>query len=95
VSFHYPVHVGELFALTATLSYVGRTSMEIRVDVHAENPISGVVTHTNSAHFVFVALDEAGATTPVPGLELETEEERATFAEARARQALRLARARV
>ena len=95
VSFHSPVHVGELLALTATLSYVGRTSMEIRVDVHAENPISGVVTHTNSAHFVFVALDETGATTPVPGLELETEEERATFAEARARQALRLARARV
>jgi len=94
VSFHSPVHVGELLALSASLSYVGRTSMEIRVDVHAEDPISGVVTHTNSAHFVFVALDETGTKTPVPGLELETEEERVAFAEAGARQAARLARAR-
>ena len=59
VSFHSPVHVGELLALTASLTFVGRTSIEVRVQVHAENPISGVITHTNSAYFVFVALDEA------------------------------------
>lgn len=94
VSFHSPVHVGELLSLQATLIYVGRTSMEIRVDVHAENPISGALTHTNSAHFVFVALDEKGAATPVPELELVTDEERAQFAAAKARQASRVASAR-
>lgn len=91
VSFHSPVHVGHLLALQATLIYVGRTSMEIRVDVHAEDPISGVVTHTNTAYFVFVALDESGAATAVPALELTTDEERALFAEAKARQAQRVA----
>src|SRR5688500_8907650 len=60
VSFHSPVHVGELLALEAILTYVGRTSLEVRVNVHAEEPISGVITHTNSAYFVFVALDEKG-----------------------------------
>jgi acyl-CoA hydrolase len=94
VSFHSPVHVGELLALTASLTFVGRTSMEVMVDVHAENPISGRVTHTNSAHFVFVALDQNGLATPVPGLELETDAERAAFAEGQARQNARLLRAR-
>jgi len=94
VSFHSPVHVGELLALTAALTYVGRTSMEVRVQVHAENPISGVVTHTNSAYFVFVALDAQGLATGVPALELETEEQRVAFAEGQARQSARLLRAR-
>ncbi len=93
VSFHSPVHVGELLALTAALTFVGRTSIEVRVQVHAENPISGIITHTNSAYFVFVALDEQGLAAPVPGLLLETDEERAAFEDGRARQAERLRRA--
>lgn len=93
VAFHSPVHVGELLSLEACLDYVGRTSMEIRVDVHAEDPIRGIVTHTNSAYFVFVALDEQGRPTTVPGLETETEAERAAFAAAEARQAARMSRA--
>jgi uncharacterized protein (TIGR00369 family) len=94
VSFHSPVHVGELLALEASLTYVGRTSLEVRVNVHAEEPISGVITHTNSAYFVFVALDEKGQVTQVPDIEFETDEERARFAEAAERQKLRLARAK-
>jgi acyl-CoA hydrolase len=94
VSFHSPVHVGELLALTASLTFVGRTSMEVKVQVHAENPISGVITHTNSAYFVFVALDQSGVATGVPGLDLETDEERSAFAEGQARQSARLLRAR-
>ena len=81
-------------ALTAELTYVGRTSLEVLVHVHAENLISGLVTHTNSAYFVFVALDQNGAPTAVPGLLLETDSERAAFAEAQARQAARLQRAK-
>jgi uncharacterized protein (TIGR00369 family) len=94
VSFHSPVHVGQLLALDAVLTYVGRTSLEVRVNVHAEDPISGVITHTNSAYFVFVALDEAGQVTAVPAIEFETDEERARYAEAAERQKLRLARAK-
>jgi uncharacterized protein (TIGR00369 family) len=94
VSFHSPVHVGQLLALEASLTYVGRTSLEVRVSVHAEDPISGTITHTNSAYFVFVALDEQGQVVPVPALELETDEERIRFAEGSERQKQRVARAR-
>src|SRR5262245_5279231 len=93
VSFHSPVHVGQLLALEASLTYVGRTSLEVHVSVHAEDPISGVITHTNSAFFVFVALDAAGVPVPVPELTLESDAERARFAEGVERQRLRLARA--
>lgn len=92
VSFHSPVHVGELLALEASLTYVGRTSLEVRVSVHAEDPISGVITHTNSAYFVFVALDDSGQAASVPTLELETEEERQRQAEGAERQKRRLSR---
>ncbi len=95
VAFHSPVHVGQLLALQASLTYVGRTSLEVRVNVHAEDPISGTITHTNSAYFVFVALDERGKTTTVPGLELETDEERELFAAGMQRQRERVARSRV
>jgi uncharacterized protein (TIGR00369 family) len=92
VSFHSPVHVGELLALEASLTYVGRTSLEVRVSVTAEEPISGVITHTNSAYFVFVALDAQGQAASVPALELETDEERKRQAEGAERQKRRLAR---
>lgn len=94
VSFHSPVHVGQLLALEASLTYVGRTSIEVHVSVHAEDPISGVITHTNSAYFVFVALDASGAAVPVPALELESDDERARFEEGKERQRLRVGRAR-
>jgi uncharacterized protein (TIGR00369 family) len=94
VSFHSPVHVGQLLALEASLTYVGRTSLEVHVSVNAEDPISGVITHTNSAYFVFVTLDSAGTAVQVPALQLETDEERARFAEGKERQRLRLSGAR-
>jgi acyl-CoA hydrolase len=94
VFFHSPVHVGELLALDASLTFVGRTSLEVCVRVSAEDPISGVVTHTNSAYFVFVALDEKGMAAPVPALELESDEERARFVAGQERQKLRVARAK-
>jgi uncharacterized protein (TIGR00369 family) len=92
VSFHSPVHVGELLALDARLTYVGRTSVEVEVSVSAEDPIQGLITHTNSALFVFVALDGSGVAARVPELELTSDEERARFAAGQERQKLRLAR---
>ncbi|MCA9944461.1 MAG: acyl-CoA thioesterase [Anaerolineales bacterium] len=90
MSFHSPVHIGNLMTVRAEVTWVGRTSMETRVVVTAENVISGAVTHTNTAYFVYVALDENGRPVPVPSLILETEEEQARFGRAAQRQALRL-----
>jgi len=68
--------------------------METRILVTAEELMSGRVTHTNTAYFVYVALDERGRPAEVPALLLETDEERRHFEEGAQRQALRLERRR-
>ena len=77
-----------------SVTWVGRTSIEVEICVEAEDLLTGVVTHTNSAHFVYVALNDERRPTAVPPLVLETEEERQRFAEGEERQATRLERAR-
>ena len=90
MNFHSPVHIGNLMTVRAEVTWVGRTSMETRVVVTAENVITGAVTHTNTAYFVYVALDENGRPVPAPPLILETDEEKARFERAAQRQTRRL-----
>jgi acyl-CoA hydrolase len=90
MSFHSPVHIGNLVTVTAGVTWVGRTSVETRVVVTAEDVITGEVTHTNTAYFVYVALDENGRPVPVPPLLCETEEDKARFERGAKRQAYRL-----
>lgn len=92
MTFHSPVHVGNLLTLKASIHYVGNTSMDVGVRVTAENPITGEQTHTNSARLVYVALDDNGRATKVPGLILETDTQRRRWDAAKARQAERLRR---
>lgn len=87
--FRQPIRTTDLVTLTAEVSYVGRTSMEVEVLVEAENPITGERTHTNTAYLVYVALDEDGTPIPVPPLLPETEEERERMEEGARRQAYR------
>lgn len=94
VTFHRPVHVGEVLFVHGRITYVGTTSMEVELRVEAESLVTGEVSHTNSAYFVYVALDDQLRPTPVPKLKLETDEERQRFEEGRIRQAARLARSR-
>jgi len=86
MTFRHPIRIGDVVTLTSHLTYVGRTSMEVRVEVEAENPFSAERVHTNTARLVYVALDSAGRPTPVPPLILETAAERQEFEEAEARQ---------
>jgi acyl-CoA hydrolase len=90
MTFHSPVHIGDLVTVTAEVTWTGRTSMETRVVVSAENVITGEMTHTNTAYFVYVALDGTGRPTAVPSLLCETEAEKARQERAAARQAYRL-----
>jgi uncharacterized protein (TIGR00369 family) len=90
MDFRQPIRIGDLVILNAEVSYTGRTSMEATVEVHAENPITGEQTHTNTAYLVYVALDDAGRPTPVPPLQAETEEEKQKMQKAQARQERRL-----
>ena len=92
MTFKQPVHIGEIVTCTATVTYAHRSSMEVSVEVTAEEPITGKVTLTNSAHLVFVALDENERPTSVPEVLLSTEQERVAWVEGKARQEARLAR---
>jgi acyl-CoA hydrolase len=90
VLFREPIHLGDLLTLTAELTYVGRTSMEVRIEVQAENLVSRQVKHTNTAYFVYVAIGADGEPTPVPRLLLESDEARRQWEAAEKRQAYRL-----
>src|SRR5512143_921211 len=89
-----PVHVGDYVTFTAHLNWTGRTSMEVEVNVEAENLLTGQKTHTNSAYLVYVALGQDGRPVEVPGLVLETEDERRRWMQGSQRQADRLSRAK-
>ena len=91
VHFREPIHLGELVTMYASVNYAHRTSIEVGVRVEAENLVSGVVRHTNSCYFTFVAIDENGRPTAVPPLLLETDEETARFTAGERRRALRVA----
>ncbi len=90
MSFLSPVKVGHLLTLRSAVNWVGHTAIEVGVRVEAENPITGEITHTNSAFAVYVALDDEGRPCPVPPLILETEDEKRRFAEGAKRQDRRL-----
>lgn len=89
MSFMKPIYMGSLVLCDAELTYVGRTSMEVRVTVRTEDPLTGHTSVTNTAYLVYVALAEDGKPTPVPELIYETPGQIARAAEAEQRQAHR------
>ncbi|HTX91692.1 MAG TPA: acyl-CoA thioesterase [Anaerolineales bacterium] len=89
--FHHPIHIGDLVIFNADVTYAGHTSMEVEVQVLAENPMTGERIQTNTAFLVYVAIDDHGKPTQVPPLLAETPEEQARIEAAKARQKQRLA----
>ena len=81
LEFRAPAHANDTMVLTAHVCYVGNTSMEICVHAYVES-LNGERNLINRAHFVMVALDENEKPTPVPGLILETEQQRREWDEA-------------
>jgi uncharacterized protein (TIGR00369 family) len=90
MSFHQPIRVGDLVTLNAEVTYVGRTSIETRVQVNSENPVTGEGSHTNTAYAVYVALDDDGRPKPVRPLIAETEAQKRRMEAGKQRQAYRL-----
>lgn len=85
IDFKAPIKIGCHVIIQASLNYVGRTSMIVGVSVESENPYTGKRVQTTKAYLTFVALDEDGTPTTVPGLELETDEERRRYDNAKKR----------
>jgi acyl-CoA thioesterase YciA len=79
VDFKNPVKVGDRLETISRVIFVGRTSLVVKIDAYAENPLSGKRKHCTTAYFNMVALDEDGTPTPIPPLIVATEEEKRDF----------------
>jgi acyl-CoA hydrolase len=90
VSFQQPVKLGDVITIEAKVTRAFTTSMEVKLEVWAQNIPSGTNVKCNEAYYTFVALDEAGHTTPVPEIVPETEGEKLLFEGALRRRQLRL-----
>ena len=75
VTFKYPIEVGSLVTFLASVNYTGTSSLEVGIKVIAENLHKRIVTHTNSAYFTMVCVDENGKPTSAPKLAPKTEAE--------------------
>lgn len=85
INFYRPVRVGSLVLINSRLTFVSTSSMEVRVEVHTESPITGKRSHALTAHFIMVAVDKDGNPTEVPPLLISTEEQERLFSEGKAR----------
>jgi acyl-CoA hydrolase len=76
VNFLRPIKVLELVTIDAFLTFVGRTAMEVRVEVTVEDMVKEEKSRALTAYFTLVALDDKGKPTQVPPLILESDQER-------------------
>lgn len=90
VDFKSAIRLGEVVALTAVVNRAFTTSMEVGIEVFAENNRTGERRHCNSAYYTFVAVDTDGRPIPVSPTAPETEDERARYESAAQRRELRL-----
>jgi acyl-CoA hydrolase len=75
VDFISPIDLGEVAVVEGYVFNVGRTSIDVKVDVRAENPRTDEERQTTTSFFTFVALDDDGRPTAVPRLDCRTEAE--------------------
>lgn len=73
ITFHTPINMGEVVYSRATIIHVGRSSMEVEVEVDAENVMDGATRRAASGLFTMVAVDENWHPTPVPQWQPVTE----------------------
>ena len=90
ISFLKPVFVGNVLFVTARVNYVQKSSMEIEVNVEAEDIAKGTRVHTGNAFVTFVALDVNGKPAAVPKLRIESPEDQKRFEEGKLRMERRL-----
>ncbi|MBA3232155.1 MAG: acyl-CoA thioesterase [Acidobacteria bacterium] len=90
LQFLHPIKVGDLIILHSRVTAAWSTSLEVEVEVFSEETLTGVRRMTSRAYLTFVAVDRDGARLPIPGLILESDDEKRKAAEADARRAERL-----
>ncbi len=91
LQFKSAAYVNSTIVLKGRITYVGHTSMEVRVDTYVET-LDGNRLHINKAYLVMVALDENQKPCTVPGLILTTDEEKTEWEAGQKRSELRKSR---
>lgn len=91
LSFLKGAYQRDVIVIRGKVTYVGRTSMEVKVDSYVEN-IDGERILINRAFFTMVALNDHDKPVVVPELELVTEEERQEWEKAKLRREMRMRR---
>lgn len=81
----------DLLVMIGKVSYVGNTSMEIRVDTYVED-LNGMRRPINRAYLTLVAINENGEPTEIPGIILENKGEEAEWEAGKKRKELRIQR---
>ena len=90
LQFLHPIKVGDLIILKSRVTAAWSTSLEVEVEVFAEETLTGARRMTSRAYLTFVSIDRDGQRVPIPGLLLETDEEKRKAEEANERRAQRL-----
>lgn len=90
IEFHYPIKVGDVVTIRASVNRVFNTSMEVGVKVFAENHIKETSRHTNSAYLTFVSVDEEDKPVSTWEITPESEEEIRRYDKALERRKIRL-----
>ncbi len=90
VSFKQPIKLGDAVMIEAKVTRAFNTSVEVRLDVWAQNLPAGTKIKSNEAYYTFVAIDKDNHTMPVPKVIPETEKEQLLFEGALRRRQLRL-----
>jgi acyl-CoA hydrolase len=90
LQFLHPIKVGDMIILKARVTAAWTTSLEVEVEVFSEETLTGVRRMTSRAYLTFVAIDRAGERVRIPGLIVETDDERQRVVAAEARRAERL-----
>ena len=79
VSFNNPIPRGSVVTIEANISRSFNSSMEIFLDVWAEDTLSGEKTKCNEAIYTFVAVSKLGKPVKVPEVMPETKTEKIRF----------------
>jgi acyl-CoA hydrolase len=90
VSFKEAIGLGDVVTLEAYVTRSFNTSMEVFIEVSAHNIPRGEKYKCNDAYYTFVAIDSRNRPIAVPGLEPETDLQRAKFEGAIRRRQVRL-----
>ena len=85
-----PINLGDIVHLAGRINYVHKSTMEIQVDVYSEEGLTGEKSFTTTCMLTYVAITQDGRPTEVPGLILETDDDRERFNQGEIRRGVRM-----